>query len=185
MIIESIRLGDVKVIKLNCHDDHRGYFMRTFDRHFFIENKISHDFVQCNESFSKKKHTIRGLHYQLHPNSETKVVSVSQGSILDVFVDLRKGSKTFGRWDSVRLSALNRKVLCVPKGFAHGFCTLTDNCKVHYLVDSMYNSESEGGILWNDKDLGINWPTTNPIISEKDKSLMTLSTFMKESIGII
>ena len=182
MKLKTVRFEGVKVISLDFNEDHRGYFMRTFDKFFFNDNNIPSNFVQGNESYTRKKNTIRGLHFQLPPFGETKIVRVSQGSILDVFVDLRADSQTFGEWDSIELSSSNKKILCLPKGFAHGFCTLTDDCKVNYLVDSAYNYDNECGISWNDKELNIDWPTKNPVISDKDNSLMTLS-FFKDNYG--
>jgi len=142
--------------------------MRTFDVNSFKKINISRDWVQENSSFTLKKHTIRGLHMQLPPSSETKLIRCTQGKILDVYVDLRKRSKSFGKWGSIILNESN--MIYIPRGFAHGFCTLQNNCCVFYKVDNFYNSSKECGIIWNDKKLNIKWPTDNPILSEKDKN---------------
>jgi len=149
------------------------FFVRTYDNNVFNENGLKFDWVQENHSKTVKSGTIRGLHFQLPPFAETKLVRCIRGKILDVFVDLRKNSPTFGKWDSIILSEDNYKMVLIPKGFAHGFLTLTDNCKVIYKVDNYYNPEYECGLIWNDSDLNINWGIDNPILSEKDKKNIT------------
>lgn len=133
------------------------------------------NFIQDNHSFSATKGTLRGLHYQLNPFSQTKLVRCTRGSIYDVAIDIRKGSPTYGKWYGVILTAENKKQLLVPKGFAHGFLTLTPNVEVNYKVDEVYSSECDRGIMWNDPDIGIDWPIDgDPILSEKDENAPSL-----------
>jgi dTDP-4-dehydrorhamnose 3,5-epimerase len=158
--------------------DERGYFARTFDRHVFERAGLGRDWVEENQSLSRRRNTIRGLHVQLPPHSETKLVRCTRGAILDVFLDLRKGSSTFGRWDCIELAAETHNMVFIPRGFAHGFCTLTDECIVQYKTDNSYNALSECGILWNDPDLNIPWPTDRPVISSKDRSNLSVRQFI-------
>jgi dTDP-4-dehydrorhamnose 3,5-epimerase len=164
--------------------DHRGHFTRSFDEQIFTHYGLNRYWVQENHTLSKKKGTIRGLHLQLPPYSETKLIRVIKGAILDVFVDLRKDSPTFGKWASIELTDDNFKMIFIPRGFAHGFCTLTDNCEVIYKVDNFYSPNHEVGILWNDDFLNIDWPVSNPIISKKDGKLPSFENFIKNYKGI-
>lgn len=125
-------------------------------------------FVQDNQSFSAEAGTLRGLHYQLAPKAQTKLVRVIAGAIYDVVVDLRKDSSTFGQWAGFILTARNFRQLLVPKGFAHGFCTLVKDTEVFYKVDATYSAAHDRGVLWNDPALGIDWPVSNPVLSQKD-----------------
>lgn len=177
MEIKERRLKGVFEITLSPHIDSRGFFMRTFDENLFEQAGIGRKWVQENHSRSEQKGIIRGLHFQLPPFSETKLVRCIKGAILDVFVDLRKDSTTFGQWDSIELSYDNKKMILIPRGFAHGFCTMTNESEVQYKVDNYYHKETERGLLWNDKELQIEWPTQNPILSEKDKHNMTFKDF--------
>lgn len=174
----------VLIIELNPFKDERGFFLRTYDHNFYREYGINTNWVQENHSKTLKKGTIRGLHFQLPPFAETKLVRCIKGEIQDVFVDLRKNSNTFGKWDSEILSEDNFKCLLIPKGFAHGFCTLTDNCEVLYKVDNYYSPEKERGIIWNDSDIGIKWEIENPILSEKDKRNLSLKEFINKNGSI-
>ena len=158
--------------------------MRTYDEEFFKKNGIHKKWVQENHSRSERKHIIRGFHFQFSPFAEAKLVRAIKGSVLDVFLDLRKYSSTFGEWDSLELTENNNKLVFIPQGVAHAFCTLTDISEVLYKVDNCYAPEAEGGIVWNDESLKIKWPTSKPILSEKDTSLMTLETFIKEYQGL-
>jgi dTDP-4-dehydrorhamnose 3,5-epimerase len=184
MNIKPYHLSGVYEISLIPHVDHRGHFMRTFDGEIFTNFGLNRNWVQENHSLSIKKGTIRGLHFQLPPFSETKLVRVIKGAILDVFVDIRKESPTFGKWASIELTEDNFKMIFIPRGFAHGFCTLTDHCEVIYKVDNFYSPEQEAGILWNDDFLKIDWPTPNPIISQKDGKLPSFEEFIKNNKGI-
>lgn len=180
MELRELNLKGVYEINLNPIGDHRGFFMRTYDEIFFDKNGLVTRWVQENHSFSAKKGTLRGLHFQFPPFAETKVVRCVQGEILDVFVDLRKSSSSFGKWGSVILSPAKSNIVYIPKGFAHGFCTLTDNCHVMYKVDNLYSKEHESGLLWNDFEIGIEWPVNSPIISEKDSHNLTLTRFIEK-----
>jgi len=177
MEFSARKLKGVFEISLKPRMDERGFFMRSYDVELFKKEGLNFNWVQENHSRSEKKNIIRGLHFQLPPFAETKLVRCIQGAILDVFVDLRKDSSTFGQWDSIELSAENKKMVLIPRGFAHGFCTLTDISEVVYKVDNYYSKESERGLIWNDPDLKINWPTKNPILSIKDQTNMKFSEY--------
>jgi dTDP-4-dehydrorhamnose 3,5-epimerase len=168
-------LSDVKVILPTIFEDGRGFFSEVYNEQTFKEAGIVLNVIQDNQSLSRQKGTLRGLHYQLHPKAQGKLVRVVRGSIYDVAVDIRQSSPTFGKWVGVELSAQNKKQLFVPAGFAHGFCTLEENTEVIYKVDAPYAPELEGGIIWNDKELAIDWPVNTPILSEKDEQLPTLA----------
>jgi dTDP-4-dehydrorhamnose 3,5-epimerase len=177
--IEEHRIKGVFEITLRPHKDSRGFFMRTYDTQLFKEYGLDRKWLQENHSRSTEKGIIRGLHFQLPPFSETKLVRCIKGAMLDVFVDLRKGSNTFGQWDSIELSPDNEKMILIPRGFAHGFCTLTNICDVLYKVDNFYSKKHEAGIIWNDPQLNINWPVSNPILSDKDRKNLPLSSFIE------
>ncbi len=177
-IIER-KIKGVYEIQLKPIGDNRGFFMRTFDINEFNKYGLNKVWVQENHSRSTQKGIIRGLHFQLPPFSETKLVRCINGAVLDVFVDLRKNSPTFGQWDSIELSAENKKMIFIPRGFAHGFCTLTEESEVLYKVDNFYSKENERGIMWNDGDIKIDWPTENPILSKKDQQNMKLVEFVE------
>lgn len=178
MEIKELELKDVFEIRLKPHEDERGFFMRVFDENIFNLHKLNYKWVQENQARSIRRGIIRGLHLQLPPYSETKLIRCIKGSIFDVFVDLRKGSKTFGKWGSIELSEENKKMILIPRGFAHGYCTLTDITEVLYKVDNYYARDYEVGILWNDPELMIDWPVNEPILSEKDKSNISLKEFI-------
>lgn len=180
MEIKERKIKGVYEILLSPHMDDRGFFMRTFDVQLFTQAGLNRVWVQENHSRSEKKGIIRGLHLQLPPFSETKLVRCTTGAVLDVFVDLRKGSETFGKWDSLEISADNKKMIYIPRGFAHGFCTLTDISEVLYKVDNYYNKEYEVGILWNDPLLGIEWPLKKVMVSEKDAGNMKIAEFIEK-----
>jgi len=151
-------------------EDSRGYFFESYNERDFIAAGIDVEFVQDNQARSSYG-VIRGLHYQLEPYAQTKLIRVLSGNILDVVVDIRKGSPTFGKTFTLELSAVNKKQLLIPKGFAHGYSVLSETAEVFYKCDAFYNKASEGGILYNDADLGINWmiPAEKAIVSDKDK----------------
>lgn len=177
MQIEPLRLKGTYRIKLERVGDVRGYFMRFYNREIFAAHNLQTVWEQESVSFNKEKNTLRGLHFQLPPFNETKIVRVASGAIFDVFVDLRKKSETYGEWDAIELSAENDTAVYIPKGFAHGFKTLVDNTLVEYKIDANYNAESAGGIRWNDADLAIEWNTENPVISERDGKLPFFADF--------
>ena len=178
MKIKEKKLKGTFEIILEPRKDKRGFFMRVYDEKIFKEFGIHRDWVQENHSRTVQKGIIRGLHFQFPPYAETKLIRVIHGSIFDVFVDLRKNSLTFGQWDSVILSEDKFNYAYVPRGFAHGFCTLTEYCEVVYKVDNYYAPAHEGGIIWNDRDLNIDWPEKNQILSEKDSNNMCLKEFI-------
>ncbi|QOT09878.1 dTDP-4-dehydrorhamnose 3,5-epimerase [Paenibacillus sp. JNUCC32] len=169
MNITPLSLNDAMVIEPVVHGDHRGFFMESYNDSLFKQHGIAYNFIQDNQSLSVEAGVLRGLHYQLNPKAQTKLIRVLTGAIYDVIVDIRKSSPTFGQWVGVILSEHNHRQLLVPKGFAHGFCTLVPNTQVLYKVDEYYSPENDRGILWNDPALGIDWPTSNPTLSDKDQ----------------
>jgi len=184
MLIKELELEGVFEVTLNPIGDERGFFMRTYDNNILKSAGVHRDWVQENQSWNSTKNTIRGLHFQYPPDTETKLVRVIEGEIYDVFVDLRKESKTFGKWGSTILSSDNKKMLCIPRGFAHGMCTLSDNATMLYKVDNYYAPDNEGEIKWNDPDLGIKWPSVdNPTISDKDTKAGSFKDFLEKFGG--
>lgn len=166
--IEGILIIEPKIFK-----DKRGFFMETYNQARYNESGINATFVQDNLSYSQKN-TLRGLHFQIkHP--QAKLIQVISGVIFDVAVDLRPGSATFGKWTGFYLSSENRRQVFIPEGFAHGFCVLSEFALFHYKCSDFYAKDDEGGIIWSDPDIGIEWPVENPIISEKDKQYHKLS----------
>lgn len=168
MKVIDTKLDGVKIIEPKVFKDNRGFFTESYNLKKFQAYDLAYDFVQDNHSLSIDKHVIRGLHYQLNPKAQTKLVRVITGAIYDVVVDIQKDSPTFGEWIGITLSAENYRMLLVPKGFAHGFCTLAENTHVGYKVDEFYSQKHDKGILWNDPTLAIKWPTSEPILSDKD-----------------
>lgn len=169
MYIITTKLEGLYIIEPDVHGDNRGFFMESYSREKFFELGIRQEFIQDNHSLSVETGVLRGLHYQLNPKAQTKLVRVASGAIYDVAVDIRKDSPTFGEWLGVILSEANKRQLLVPKGFAHGFCTIVPNTQVLYKVDEYYSPEHDRGILWSDPDLNIDWPTSKPILSDKDQ----------------
>lgn len=184
MEFKELKLKGVFEITLIPHFDARGFFSRTFDENIFSQFGITSKWVQENHSGSLKKDTIRGLHFCLHPDTESKLIRCIRGKVFDVFVDLRRDSSTFGKWESIELIENNYKWIFLPKGFAHGFCTLENNCELIYKHDTYFQKESDSGILWNDVNLNIEWPVKNPIISEKDRKLMSFNDFLQNIGGL-
>jgi dTDP-4-dehydrorhamnose 3,5-epimerase len=156
------------IIKPDVFKDERGYFFESYNKERFAKAGLMMDFVQDNESKSDKG-VLRGLHFQKPPYAQGKLVRVIKGSVMDVAVDLRKESPTYGKWESVVLTEENKLQFWIPEGFAHGFVALEDNTIFNYKCTNVYNKESEGSILWNDPDINISWNIDNPILSEKDK----------------
>lgn len=169
MEIEKTSLEGAYLIKPNVFQDERGFFMETYSKKKLAEFGITEEFVQDNHSMSVTKGVLRGLHFQNPPHTQAKLVRVTRGAVYDVIVDLRKDSPTFGKWEGFELTENNFYMLYVPRGFAHGFCTLKDYTEFQYSCDDFYEPESEGGLMWNDPDLKIYWPIENPILSEKDQ----------------
>jgi len=169
MIFESTPLQGACVIELEKRGDERGFFARVFCEKEFAAQGLVTRFVQINNSLSADVGTLRGMHYQLPPASETKLVRCIRGSLWDCIVDLRPDSPTFKRWFGAELSAENRRMMYVPKGFAHGFITLEPDTEAFYLVDEFYAPELERGLRWNDPAIGIEWPAEPRVMSEKDQ----------------
>jgi dTDP-4-dehydrorhamnose 3,5-epimerase len=165
------------LIKPKVFRDERGFFLEFWNEKIFAENGIDVKFVQDNHSLSAKNGTLRGLHFQLPPNAQAKLVRVMRGKVYDVIVDLRKDSETFGKWEGFELSGNNFQMLFIPRGFAHAFLTLEDNTEFMYKVDNFYAPESDSGIIWNDPDLAIDWPVKEPILSKKDGNLQNFKNF--------
>ena len=170
MDIVSLDLPEVKILSPRKFGDARGFFSETYNRDAFAAAGLDHVFVQDNHSFSATPGTLRGLHFQLPPYSQDKLVRVTRGAIFDVAVDIRRGSPTFGRWVGAEISAENWNQIFVPVGFAHGFCTLAPDTEVIYKVTAPYAPKSERGIAWDDPQLAIDWPlpVARPILSGKD-----------------
>lgn len=163
--------SDVSLVSIDKYIDQRGFFYENYNKNYLLDLGIKESFIQDNISFSIQAGTLRGLHFQYGNFAQSKLVSVLKGSIFDVFLDLREKSDTYGAYYSISLDT-DSGLLYVPKGFAHGFCTLENNTLISYKVDQIYNKENESGVLWNDPDLEIVWPEYNEyIISDKDKLL--------------
>jgi len=158
------------VIEPEMHEDHRGFFARTFCRREFEANGLNPDVVQCNISFNRRKGSLRGMHFQASPYSEAKLVRCTAGSIYDVIIDLRPSSSAFKKHIGVELSARNRKMLYIPEGFAHGFQTLEDDTEVFYQMSQFYSAEHSRGVRWDDPAFGISWPPGDRIIIERDRT---------------
>lgn len=169
MEFKKTTLEGAWLIKPEVFKDNRGFFLESYSEKKFKEQGIDIDFVQDNHSMSAKAGVLRGMHFQKPPYSQTKLIRVIKGKVYDVILDLRKDSPTFGKWEGFELSAENFLMLLIPKGFAHGFQTLEDNTEFIYKCDEFYHPEADAGIIWNDRDLKINWPITVPILSEKDQ----------------
>ena len=176
MTIEKTTIADLIVIHPSMYKDDRGYFFEAFNKEQFVKNNLNYEFIQDNQSFSKRG-VIRGLHFQVGAYAQTKLVRVLAGEILDVAVDLRADSKTYGQYFSIVLSAENKKQLLVPAGFAHGFAVLSESASVLYKVDQVYSKDSERGIRYDDPTLNIDWQVDSNaiIVSEKDLILPYLS----------
>ncbi|WP_251855458.1 dTDP-4-dehydrorhamnose 3,5-epimerase [Enterococcus italicus] len=181
--VTATKLTDVKIIEPAVFGDHRGFFTESYSDKDFKEAGIDFDFIQDNHSLSTEPGVLRGLHFQKGQAAQTKLIRVVTGAVLDVIVDIRKGSPTYGEWEGYILSASNHRQLLVPKGYAHGFVTLTDNVNFLYKCDNYYNAEADGGIAFDDPELAITWPIdqSKAILSEKDKHHPTLKEFEAEN----
>lgn len=168
MDIIKTDLLDVYILKPKVFGDNRGWFMESWSERTLKEAGLHYNFVQDNHSFSAMKGTLRGLHFQKGDAAQAKIVRCTRGSALDVVVDMRKGSPTYMKWLSVELSAENNHQLLIPRGFLHGFLSLTDDVEFLYKADNFYNHEADRNIIWNDSELNINWGIDNPIVSDKD-----------------
>ena len=163
-------LIDLKIIEPDKFADNRGYFLKSFEKKAFAEQGIDIEISQANHSFNLLKGTLRGMHFQVEPFAEAKLVLCVKGKIFDVAIDLRKSSATYGKWYSLELSEESKQVLYIPKGFAHGFQTLADNTEVLYFMSGEYSKEHEAGVTWNDPFFDISWPMEPTTIADKDKN---------------
>lgn len=166
------KLPGVVILEPQCFGDHRGWFMESWSQKNMEDVGIDVNFVQDNQSFTAKKGTIRGIHYQQPPMAQAKLVRVVKGAVVDIAVDIRKGSPTYGQWTAVELSAENKKQFYIPQGFGHAFLTLTDDVEFCYKCDNLYSKECDRNIRWNDPDINVDWKSLGlegePILSDKD-----------------
>ena len=169
MVIKNTDIKDACIIEIDKKEDHRGFFSRAWCAKEFRAHGLNTNLVQANVSFSRKRGTLRGMHYQVAPHEEVKLVRCTQGSICDVIIDLRKESSTYEQWVAVELTADNHRMLYVPEGCAHGFQSLEDDTEVSYLISEYYSPEAERGVRYDDPAFGIRWPIDVKSISEKDK----------------
>ena len=167
-VIET-EIKDLYMIEPQVFGDSRGWFMESWSQKKMEEKGLFYNFVQDSHSFSEKKGTLRGLHFQKGSSSQAKLVRCVRGAVLDVAVDLRKNSKTYKKWVGCVLSEENKKQFLIPRGFAHGFLTLTDNVEFVYKADNYYDPQADRNIIWNDEEINVDWGIENPILSEKDK----------------
>jgi dTDP-4-dehydrorhamnose 3,5-epimerase len=168
MKFKETKIKGLYLIEPEPKNDKRGYLMRTFCQKELKNIGLQFKIVQATQTLTKKKNTIRGMHFQKAPKAEAKIVQCLRGAIYDVAVDLRSNSPTYGKWLAEELSEKNKKMLLIPKGFAHGFQTLADNCEIQYFMSEFYSTKSASGLRFNDPSLNIKWPLKNPILSEKD-----------------
>lgn len=178
---EKLEIEGLVLIKPKAFGDERGFFMESYKKSEFVKNGIDCDFVQDNHSKSVKG-VLRGLHYQVAPKAQAKLVRCVKGQIYDFAVDLRPNSKTYGKWARVELSEENKNMLFIPRSFAHGFVVISDNAEIMYKTDNEYSPEHDRGVLWCDKDININWCVDSPILSDKDKIQPKLSEINKEEL---
>ena len=182
MIFKEADLKGVYIIEIEAIKDERGFFARSFCRKEFEKYGLNSNIVQCNISYNKKKGILRGMHYQVKPHEEAKIVSCVKGSIYDVIIDLRPDSPSYHQWFAIELNAENYQMLYIPEGFAHGFCVLSETAHFLYKCTQFYAPEDEGGIICSDPDIGIRWPVKKPIVSAKDKQNPRLSDLAPEQL---
>ena len=175
MKVVSTDIEDLFIIEPQVFGDNRGWFMESWSQKKMEEAGLFYNFVQDNHSFSALKGTLRGLHFQKGSSSQAKLVRCVRGAVFDVAVDLRKNSKTYKKWVGCILSEENKKQFLIPRGFAHGFLTLTDNVEFVYKADNYYDPQADRNIIWNDEEINVDWGIENPILSEKDKKAPKLS----------
>lgn len=174
MQVTKTKLEGVLILEPKVFGDARGWFMETWSARKFEAAGLNFTFVQDNQSFSAHKGTLRGLHYQTAPFAQSKLVRCTRGKLLDVAVDIREGSETFAKWVTVELTAENKKQLLIPRGFAHGFITLTDDVEIQYKADAFYAPNCDGNIRWNDAEINIDWPFPPTVLADKDAKAPTL-----------
>ena len=185
MQVTETKLKGVYIVEPQVFGDARGWFMESWSKRKLEAAGIDVEFVQDNQSYSAEKGTLRGLHYQLNPMCQAKLLRATRGTIFDVAVDIRKGSPQYGEWVGVELSAENKKQLFIPRGFAHGFITLTDDVEVQYKADNYYAPECDGNIRWDDPDIAVAWPIAPTILSAKDEKAPTLRERAAESLNFV
>ncbi|MBR5913134.1 MAG: dTDP-4-dehydrorhamnose 3,5-epimerase [Selenomonadaceae bacterium] len=173
-VIETSLKG-VLILEPKVFGDSRGWFMETWSNQKFQAAGLNFEFLQDNQSYSAQKGTFRGLHYQLNPMAQAKVVRCTRGELLDIAVDIREGSPQFAKWTAVTLTAENKRQLLIPRGFAHGFLTLTDDVEIQYKADNYYAPQCDGNIRWDDPQIGIELPFAPTILSDKDANAPTLA----------
>lgn len=178
MEITRTKLDGVVIIEPAVFGDKRGFFMESWSKRAFAEAGLDYDFVQDNHSASTVKGTLRGIHFQRGDKAQAKLVRCTKGAVLDVAVDLRPASLTYKQWVSVELSEDNKRQLLIPRGFGHGFLTLTDEVEFMYKADNFYAPEADGGIRWNDPELAVDWGIAEPILSDKDSK----SPWLKDAV---
>ena len=174
MQVTKTALDGVLILEPKVFGDARGWFMETWSARKFEAAGLNFNFVQDNQSYSAHKGTLRGLHYQTAPFAQAKLVRCTRGKLLDVAVDIREGSETFAKWVAVELTAENKKQLLIPRGFAHGFITLTDDVEIQYKADNFYAPTCDGNIRWDDSEIKIDWPFAPTILADKDAKAPTL-----------
>lgn len=182
--ITPLAIPEVLLITPKRHGDARGWFAETYNKQALAGAGVDREFVQDNQAFSARRGTVRGLHFQRPPHAQAKLVRVLRGAIYDVAVDIRPGSATFGRWVAATLTADAGEQLFVPRGFAHGYCTLTEDAELFYKVDDVYAPQTEGGVFWRDPALGIDWPVAadEAMLSERDQRLPALSELGRAAV---
>lgn len=168
MTCETTFIEGLRIIHPDCHGDERGWFMETYSKPKYAEMGIDCEFVQDNQSYSARRGVLRGLHFQNEPYAQAKLIRCTRGAVFDVAVDLRTGSPTYGKWFGLELSADNKTQFFIPRGFAHGFLTLTDDVEFQYKVDQIYSREHDRSIRYDDPAIGVEWGIADPILSEKD-----------------
>ena len=184
MKITKTKLEGVVIIEPDVFGDNRGFFMESWNKKKMAEAGLDYDFVQDNHSKSTVKGTLRGIHFQKGDKAQAKLVRCVKGAVLDVAVDLRKNSSTFKQWVGVELSEENKKQLLIPRGFGHGFVTLTDDVEFLYKADNYYAPEADAGIRWNDPDIGVEWGIENPILSDKDRENPFLQEYLSKNRNV-
>lgn len=172
------KLKGVYIVEPKVFGDHRGFFMESYSQKVFEEAGLFYSFVQDNHSSSTVKGTLRGIHFQRGDKAQAKLVRCARGAVLDVAVDLRPASPTYKQWVAVELSEENKRQLLIPRGFGHGFLTLTDHVEFLYKADNYYAPEADGGIRWNDPEIGVDWGVAEPILSDKDRN----APFLKDAV---
>jgi dTDP-4-dehydrorhamnose 3,5-epimerase len=175
MRFSASSLAGVWLIDLELRQDDRGFFARSYCDREFSAHELNTSWPQCNVSFTRRRGMVRGMHFQAEPKPEIKLVRCTAGAVLDVVVDVRRGSPSYGKWEAFELTALNRRALYIPAGFAHGFQCLADDCEMFYQMSEVYFPELARGLRWNDPAVGIAWPIADAVLSDRDQGLPLLA----------